>query len=253
VKLIKKIIYGILIVLVLITILFGYSQVKTSTSSANSTKTINVLIYDGTGTMGSSVNGIEDCLNEINNQSSNKKFNYTTTVEINSETLQGYDVLIIPGGDASEYIENSEIDNSSIKQFVSSGKGYLGICAGAYAATNYVDGYYSGWGLEPDVTAENVNYEGNLTISTTSFGKHLTSSSDITIYHQNGPALYTNNTDHILSTYADNNTGYEGYADMVGEDYGSGRVILSGSHPEHEPENLELLKNMLLWLTKNLN
>jgi len=204
--------------------------------------------------METSVNGIENCLNEINNKSSSTKFNYSTTVEINSETLKGYDVLIIPGGDASEYIQNSEIDNSSIKQFVSDGNGYLGICAGAYAATNYVDGYYSGWGLEPDVNAENVNYEGNLTISTTSFGKQLTSSSsDITIFHENGPALYTNDTSHIISTYADNNTGYEGYADMVGEDYGSGRVLLSGSHPELAPENPELLANMILWLSKNLN
>lgn len=252
-KPIKKLIYGIMILCVLIFILFSYSQITTSSSSVNSSKIVNVLIYDGTGTMGTSVEGIEDCLNELNNKSSTKKFNYSTTVEINSETLQGYDVLIIPGGDASEYIQNSEIDNSSIKQFVSNGKGYLGICAGAYAATNYVDGYYSGWGLEPDVNAENVNYEGNLTISTTSFGKKLTSSSDVTMYHQNGPALYTNDTSHIISTYADNNTGYEGYADMVGEDYGSGRVILSGSHPELKPENPELLENMILWLTKNLN
>lgn len=252
-KPIKKLIYGIMILCVLIFILFSYSQITSSSSSTNSSKVVNVLIYDGTGTMGTSVEGIEDCLNKLNNESSTKKFNYSTTVEINSETLQGYDVLIIPGGDASEYIQNSEIDNSSIKQFVSNGKGYLGICAGAYAATNYVDGYYSGWGLEPDVNAENANYEGNLTISTTSFGKKLTSSSDVTMYHQNGPALYTNDTSHIISTYADNNTGYEGYADMVGEDYGSGRVILSGSHPELEPENPELLENMILWITKNLN
>ena len=242
-----------MIVGTLVLILFGYSKITAYSLSANNSKVVNVLIYDGTGTMGTSVNGIEKCLNEINNESANEKFSYSTTVEINSETLQGYDVLIIPGGDASEYIQNSEIDNSSIKQFVSNGKGYLGICAGAYAATSYVDNYYSGWGLEPDVTAENVNYEGNLTISMTSFGKHLTRNSDITIFHENGPALYTNDTSHIISTYADNNTGYEGYADMVGEDYGSGRVILSGSHPELAPENSELLANMILWLNKTIN
>lgn len=242
-----------MILFAFIMILFGYSRITASYSSIESSKVVNVLIYDGTGTMGTSVNGIENCLNEINNESSNIKFNYSTSVEINSETLGGYDVLIIPGGDTSEYIQNSDIDNSSIKQFLSDGNGYLGICAGAYAATNYVDGYYGGWGLEPDVNAENVNYEGNLTISTTSLGKHLTSSSDITIFHENGPALYTNDTSHIISTYSDNNTGYEGYADMVGEDYGSGRVILSGSHPELDPENPELLKNMILWLTKNMD
>jgi glutamine amidotransferase-like uncharacterized protein len=253
VKPIKKLIYALIFLCIILGVLIGYLQITTSSSTLNSTKYVNVLIYDGTGTMSSSVSGLENCLDEINNKSSNKKFIYSTAVEINSQTLEGYDVLIIPGGDASEYIQNSRIDNSSIKQFVSGGKGYLGICAGAFAASNYVDGYYSGWGLEPDVTAETVDYEGNLSIYTTSFGKHLTSSSVVTIYHQNGPALLTNNTNHILSTFADNNTGYEGYADMVGESYGSGRVILSGSHPELEPENQELLENMLLWLSKNLD
>ncbi len=252
-KHIKKLIYALIFLCIIGIVLFGYSTIKTSSSASNSVKYVNVLIYDGTGTMSSSVSGLENCLDELNNKSSNKKFIYSTAVEINSQTLQGYDVLIMPGGDASEYIQNSKIDNSSIKQFVSSGKGYLGICAGAFAASNYVDGYYSGWGLEPDVTAETVDYVGTLSISTTSNGKKLSDSSDVTIYHQNGPALYTNDTEHVLSTFSDNNTGYEGYADMVGESYGSGRVLLSGSHPELEPENQELLENMLLWLSKNLD
>lgn len=232
--------------------MFGYSRSNTSSSLNNSTE-IHILIYDGTGTMESSVTGIENCLDEINNGSSNKHFNYSTTIEIDSNTLSGYDVLIIPGGDASQYLENSKIDSTAIKEFVSSGKGYLGICAGAYAATNYVDDYYSGWGLEPDVNAKNVNYEGDLSISTTSFGNKIINNSEITIFHENGPALYTNNTQNIISTFADNNTGYQGYADMIGESYGSGRVLLSGSHPEMTPENPELLANMISWLAKNLN
>lgn len=203
--------------------------------------------------MESSVTGLKNCLNEINNNSSRVHFTYSTSTEIESDTLSGYDVLIIPGGDASEYLESSEIDSNAIKQFISDGNGYLGICAGAYAASNYVDDYYSGWGLEPDVTAENVNYEGDISITSTSFGSKIINSSQITIFHENGPALYTNNTQNILSTFADNNTGYEGYADMIGESYGSGKVLLSGSHPELSPENPQVLSKMILWLSNNLD
>lgn len=203
--------------------------------------------------MESSVTGLKNCLNEINNNPSGVHFTYSTSTEIESDTLSGYDVLIIPGGDASEYLESSEIDSNAIKQFISDGNGYLGICAGAYAASNYVDDYYSGWGLEPDVTAENVNYEGDISITSTSFGSKIINSSQITIFHENGPALYTNNTQNILSTFADNNTGYEGYADMIGESYGSGKVLLSGSHPELSPENPQVLSKMILWLSNNLD
>ncbi len=235
-------------------ILFNYSHSTSPlSSSVNKTTTVNVLIYDGTGTMETSVTGIENCLNEMNNLSTKKHFSYSTTEKINSDELSGYDVLIIPGGDASEYLENSEIDSNAIKQFVSNGKGYLGICAGAYAASEYVNYYYSGWGLEPDVVANNVNYEGDISISTTTFGQQIINDSQTTIFHENGPALYTNDTQNIISTFADNNTGYEGYADMIGESYGSGRVLLSGSHPELAPENPELLANMILWLAKNLD
>jgi len=235
--------------------LFNHSSSNSAsnTSVVNNSSAVKVLIFDGDGTMETSVDGIESCLTQINEKSLSKKhFEYSTATEINSNTLSGYDVLIIPGGEAMDYIENSAISESAIKQFVSGGKGYLGICAGAYAASNYVDGYYAGWGIAPDVNSINVEYEGNLIVSSSS-GKKFFNESETTIFHDNGPAMYTNNTQHILSTYADNNTGYQNYAEMIGEEYGSGRVILSGSHPELTPQNPQLMSNMILWLCKNLN
>ncbi len=112
---------------------------------------------------------IEDCLNDSNNQNmSSHKFEYATISVINSTTLSGYNVLIMPGGEAIDYFDNDEIDNASIKQFVSEGNGYIGICAGAYAASNYIIGDFPGWGLAADVNTSTENYEGVLTISTTS-------------------------------------------------------------------------------------
>ncbi len=204
--------------------------------------------------MGSSVDGIEDCLNDSNNQNltANNKFEYSTTDVINSKTLSGYDVLVIPGREASTYLENDEIDSEYIKEFVQGGKGYLGICAGAYAASNYVNGYYSGWGITPDVNTINENYDGLLSISTTSYGVKVINGSLTNIHMENGPAMYTNNSQIVMASFADNNTGYQNYPAIIGDTYGSGRVILSGPHHELNPQNPKLLSYMILWCSKKI-
>jgi glutamine amidotransferase-like uncharacterized protein len=118
---------------------------KTDSNTNNTHSVTKVLIYDGQGVMGSSV---EDTLNDSNNQniSVNNTILYNTSSVINSNTLSWYDVLIMPGDEAADYLSNNEIDGNSIKEFVSSGKAYIGICAGAYAGSNYITGQQAGWG-----------------------------------------------------------------------------------------------------------
>ena len=246
-------------IFIIIVLIYGIgnllAQNSSDSGSNNTTNTVTkVLIFNGDGVMESSVDGIVDCLNDSNNQniSKNNKFQYSTTTVINSNTLSGYDVLIMPGGEASDYIDSDDIDSQSIKQFVQSGKGYIGICAGAYAASNYVSGEYSGWGLAPEVTTFTEDYEGLLQISRTDFGSKILNSSLTSIHMQNGPAMATNDSQIIMATFADNNTGYQNYAAIIGDTYGSGRVILSGPHPEVDPENPQLLTNMVLWVSKKI-
>jgi glutamine amidotransferase-like uncharacterized protein len=249
----KMVIFGSLLTL-LIMILYLNNDFVLSNSTNSDNLTIEVLIYNGTGVMESSVDGIEDCLNESNNQNmSSHKFDYATNSIINSTTLSGYDVLIMPGGEAIDYFDNDEIDNASIKQFVSEGNGYIGICAGAYAASNYIIGDFQGWGLAPDVNTTTESYEGVLTISTTSFGTKLLNGTLTDIYMATGPAMTTNNNQIVMATYADNNTGYKNYPAIIGDTYGNGRVILSGPHPELDPQNPQLLTNMFLWASKKID
>lgn len=82
--------------------------------------------------MSESVNGILDCLNTTNSQNLTPYYyyEYATTTVVTASNLSTYDVLIVPGGDASSYVKGSSIDSAAIKQFVSGGKGYIGICAG---------------------------------------------------------------------------------------------------------------------------
>ncbi|MBI5458197.1 BPL-N domain-containing protein [Methanobacterium sp.] len=223
-------------------------------NTTNKVSTVKVLIFDGDGSMEESVAGIKACLDESNsmNLSSGIYFDYDTSSEINSNTLSGYDILIMPGGNSATYIASGNIDNDDIKEFVNQGNGYLGICAGAYAASNSVDGAYSGWGLASHVNTIDVSYEGLVSINPTSSGSTLIDSSQISLHHQNGPAMYTTSSSATsFATFSDNSTGYQGYSAIVGESYGSGRVLLSSSHPEIDPQDSQLLVQMILWASKN--
>lgn len=256
VELRNKLILSLLAIFLIVILVYGTDNLLAQTDSKNTSTTVTkVLIYDGDGVMGTSVEGIENTLNSSNNQniSANNKIVYNTSSVINSKTLSGYDVLIMPGGEAADYLSNDEIDGGAIKQFVSSGKGYIGICAGAYAGSNYITGQQAGWGLAPDVNTISEGYEGSLQISTTSFGNKILNNSLTNIHMDNGPAMTTNNSQIVMATFADNNTGYINYPAIIGDTYGSGRVILSGPHPEMDPENPQLLTNMVLWVTKKIN
>ncbi len=219
----------------------------------NRVSTVKVLIFDGDGSMEESVAGLKACMDESNsmNLSGGIYFDYDTSSQINSKTLSGYDILIMPGGNSATYVQGSNIDDEAIKQFLNQGKGYIGICAGAYAASNSVDGDYSGWGLASQVNTIDVSYEGLVEITPTSSGSTLLNSSEISLYHENGPVMYaTGSSVSSFANYSDNVTGYQGYSAVMGESYGSGRVLLSGSHPELDPQNSQLLVQMILWATK---
>ena len=235
--------------------------------------TVNVLIYDGEGVIPGSVEGIKDCLDYANddNLDSNVYFNYSTAEEINSQTLAGYDVLIMPGGLAITYINNPEINAEDLKNFVKNGNGYVGICAGSYAASKHVDGDYDGWGIAPNINSKPVDYMGNLSVLITPNGENilnsqkisnfagqktsgfLSTTDSVTMYHWNGPAMYkTDGSNDSLAAYAGNETGYQNYTAIATDTYGSGRVILSGPHPELSSTKPEMLARMILWAAKKI-
>ena len=231
-------------------------QTSSSVSDVNVTgsgQTVKVLIYDGYDTLPSSIDGIKGCLNYVNFRNSipNVKFVCTTSNTINSSTLSSYDVLIMPGGSAGSYLKNSKIDSIAIKNFVASGKGYVGICAGSYAASYHIDGEDDGWGIAPDIKCKAMNYTGQLPVKITSSGVDILKCSGVqTMCHWNGPAMYKKGNATTLATYADSKTGYMNYDAIVVDNYGSGRVVLSGSHPELYPFKPEILARMIFYASK---
>ncbi len=222
------------------------------TSTSTITTTIKVLIYSGVYTSLNCVTGLKTALDYANthNLIPGIHFTYATSTVINSATLAGYNLLAMPGGDGgSLYLGSSSINGAAIKNFVSNGGGYLGICAGAYAGSNYVDGRYNGWGVAPDVNAKPVSYTGLLSMKFTSAGQQILGrTGTINIEHYNGPALYvTGGNAVVLATYADSHTGYQGYADIVGDYYGKGRSVLMGSHPELSPQYPDIIAKLIVW------
>lgn len=213
---------------------------------------VKVLIYNGPETSPNSVVQIESCLDKSNtkNLTSKLKFTYTTSDKINTEILSSYDVLIMPGTDKGyDYLDSESVDGNAIKKFVYEGKGFIGICAGAYSGAKSTDGWHQGWGIAPNVVAIPALNEANLTVQITSEGKEIFGyEGEKTMSHINGPAMYSSEGKTIkFAIYKDNNTGYQGYDAIIGDYYGKGRTVLSGVHPELLPQYPEILVYLILW------
>jgi glutamine amidotransferase-like uncharacterized protein len=233
------------------------SSIKTASTttkkvSTTPTKTIKVLIYNGNGAITSCVNGIKTALNSANtnNLVPGYYFTYATSTSITPSILTNYDLLAMPGGSSGKTYLNS-VSQSAVRNFVSSGHGFLGICAGAYAGSKAVYSgstlYYNGWGVAPHVYSKVYNHEGNLQFSMTTSGSQLLGTSGTTtIVHYNGPAMYGSG----FTRFASYSSGtYSGYAAIVGDTYGNGRSVLSGPHPELDPQNPTLIARMIIWAT----
>lgn len=247
----NKIIIPLIIILTVISLSLGITLSLGDDGSQNNYKVVKVLVYSGNDTSENSINQIKKCMDQANSKNlvPGVKFVYDTSKIINNQTLSGYDVLIMAGSETGfNYINNDDVNVADLKSFVASGKGFMGICAGAYSAAEYTDNWYYGWGLAPNVV--NLPYVdvGNVTIQTTSSGTEIMGGTDRWISHINGPAMYSTDYSTVtFATYADYNSSYKGYAAIIGDHYGEGRIVLSGVHPELSPQQADVLVNLIMW------
>jgi glutamine amidotransferase-like uncharacterized protein len=241
-----KILLPLIVLLIILNLALGDDSWKDTNQS--NFHHINVLIYSGSGTSDNCVYQIENCLEQANKENyiSGVRFTYNTSNIINNNSLSGYDVVIMPGSsEGYDYLDNEDINESDLKNYIASGKGFLGICAGAYSGAEYTENWYSGWGVAPNVINQPYLETGNVTIKTTSAG-NLENNDGEWISHINGPAMTTYSDVVTFATY-DENSSYQGYAAIVGDHYGEGRSVLSGVHPELNPQHAEMLVNLIIW------
>lgn len=188
-----------------------------------------------------------------------KDLNYST-----QDFSSLYKVILIPGGYAQWYnYWISKAGKERIRNFVRSGGGYFGICAGSFFAvdravwegTTYDDnagynaygeltGYdldlFAGAGTGPineiaDWDGEGynmttINFQNENTVLTNY--KPVPYTEDILYY--GGPyfSLDSGAGVEVLATY-----NYNGQPAIIAFNYGSGKVVLSGPHPEIEEDS----------------
>lgn len=261
----------VIIIFIVIGVIYGFNLQNDSPNTCNTTlETVNVLIYQGEGSTTDSVKGLIYCLEQAEKDNSNIQFNYTTTTVIDSENLAYQDVLIISGGDIRYIFNNPSINPDDIKKFVEGGKGYIGICAGAYVASNYNGEYGTGWGIAPNIECNYTSIDDMQPLTITNYGITTLKYSDGAINPCeftrndsgtiilpsfpliNSPRLYKKSNYTSIAVYTENDTIMSGSAAILDDTYGSGRIILSGPHPELSPAKPGLVARMVLWVSKRI-
>merc|ERR1719446_1380278 len=93
---------------------------------------IKVISYSGQGAGISDIEGQHMCFEK--DLIPGVRIRGTKEAHITAQTLQGYDVLLLPGGS----LYYTSMDQDAIRDFVRNGGGYYGTCAGAYAGCSTV-------------------------------------------------------------------------------------------------------------------
>lgn len=97
---------------------------------------VRVALYRGPGTAGKGPPNLMRLLND----GSKTTIREVTPAEIRAGVLTSFDVVIFAGGSASKQAQAiAETGRQAVRDFVSQGGGYIGICAGAYLATSGFD------------------------------------------------------------------------------------------------------------------
>jgi glutamine amidotransferase-like uncharacterized protein len=235
------------------------AQTTTDTTPA---KLIRVAIYDHS-TDGPS----KGCKNLTAFLTPENGFVATTVTpeDIRTGALANEDLLIMPGGSGSKQAKNlGEDGKQKIREFVAAGKGYMGICAGSYLATNH---YKWSLGLINAQVLDTKHWArgtGTVTLNLTELGQNKLAYNQPTceVYYGQGPLLAPGNSPdmpkyEIMATYASEiakNGAPQGV--MIGTtaiartQYDKGRVICFSPHPER-PDGLNfLIINAARWAAR---
>jgi len=187
--------------------------------------------------------------------------------QIREDVLKRFDLLIMPGGSASKQAAHlEESGRDQVRQFVSDGGGYLGICAGAYLASSHYD-----WSLHL-LNAVVVDREhwargtGQVQLNMTTPGQQFfhVEAPQIDVFYGQGPLLAPDQKPELppyltLAEYASEiakNGAPAGV--MIGttaiahSTYGKGRVICFSPHCEFTGGPNDMILKAVDWVgTRN--
>lgn len=188
-----------------------------------------------------------------------------TTADIANGVLKDLDAIIIPGGEGvTQYMNLGEENMERIRNFIRSGKGAVGICAGAYLFTD-TPGYacmHINGGKAIDIVHDNRGH-GISAFSLTAEGKklfpELAKRDKSYVMYYEGPVLVKSDSIPIPYTtmaIMETDVHEEGNAPanmtnnrpfFIANEYGKGRVFSSISHPEATPGMMWMIPRMVRW------
>ncbi len=165
-----------------------------------------------------------------------------------------YSVLIVPGGDAGKAIDalgSEGIDE--IRRFVESGGGYVGICAGAYLASDRIIWY----GVEFDYPLDLFSGVAIGPLEELAVPGHF----GWTDVRFDGTHPAAGGVDGVVTAYYFDGPRFEGAASVfawydrldvpaaLSGSFGDGRYVVSGFHPEMSVFTAAALRGMIDWVS----
>jgi hypothetical protein len=188
-----------------------------------------------------------------------------TTGDIANGALSDLDAIIIPGGEGStQYMNLGEENMERIRNFIRSGKGAVGICAGAYLFTD-TPGYacmHINGGKAIDIEHDNRGH-GISAFSLTAEGRklfpELANRDRSYVMYYEGPVLVKSDSiplPYTTMAMMETDVHEEGNAPanmtnnrpfFIANEYGKGRVFSSISHPEATPGMMWMIPRMVRW------
>lgn len=159
-------------------------------------------------------------------------------------------LFVLPGGADVPYVKDlTPNGNEQIQAYVHAGGSFLGICAGSYYASSFVE-FAKGTDLEVVGSRELALFKGSVIGPYLRQYDYKTNSGacsanisleeyDLQVFYQGGGYFEIQNETEIevIAWYKVEHKRTK--PAIIGLSYGAGRVVLSGVHPEYDPELLD--------------
>lgn len=188
-----------------------------------------------------------------------------TTSDIAQGALDSIDALVVPGGGGTtQYLNIGTANIKRIKDFIASGKGAVGICAGAYLFSDTPE--YACLAINGaqaiDIEHDNRGH-GMSKFTLTDEGRklfpELADRDTAYVFYYEGPVFVKSPTSQLTYTelatmQSDVHEEGDAPANMtnhkpffIANSYGKGRVFSSIAHPEATPGMMWMIPRMIRW------
>jgi glutamine amidotransferase-like uncharacterized protein len=218
---------------------------------------IKVALYTGKGIIEKSTSGVKNALQNC----SDLRISEVNENDIVGGKLKGCRVVIMPGGTASGEREALGAKGCrALEHFISSGGGFIGICAGAYLVP--LSDNRTGADIQLiNARLHDVEHwvRGAQTVECLALTKKGAGTVPFSIHFENGPLFVPGNDPYLpeyvsLARYQTDLHAKDAPAgEMTGRDaiiasrFGRGRVILFSPHPEMTPGCEPMLAQAVRW------